>query len=151
MEIHEGPTCLMGDFNAIASIAEKWRGNTTLSVNNREFRQWMHGSWLIDMGYQGPAYTWSNNQDGSALINERLNRVLVNLEWHKKFPIAYVFIFLDSRVIIFPSWFACSQPSTVSHLLLDVKVSGTWMRASNISVAIWSQRMSLNGMCCKAL
>lgn len=90
MEIHDGPACLMGDFNAISSN-EKEGGNSSFSTNNREFRQWIHGSGLIDMGYQGPAYTWSNKQGAQTLITERLDRVLVNLQWHQNFPKASIF------------------------------------------------------------
>lgn len=43
------------------------------------------------MGYQGPAYTWSNKKEGNANIAQRLDRVLVNLQWHVKYPNSSVF------------------------------------------------------------
>lgn len=87
----DGPACLFGDFNAIASTNEKWGGTAQLSTNNRAFRKWIHGAGLMDMGYQGPAYTWSNKKGGWDNISERLDRVLVNLQWHTKYPNSAVF------------------------------------------------------------
>lgn len=43
------------------------------------------------MGYQGLAYTWSNKKGGTANISEQLDRVLVNLKWHLKYPNSAVF------------------------------------------------------------
>lgn len=91
MDDYQGAICLMGDFNAIAATSEKFGGNSQLSANNKAFRNWFHGAGLIDMGYQGPAYTWSNKKKGRALITKRLDRVLVNLQWHQRFPNASVF------------------------------------------------------------
>ncbi|XP_059629897.1 uncharacterized protein LOC132272834 [Cornus florida] len=41
---------------------------------------------LMDLGYQGFPFTWSNQRDGSANIQERLDRALVTKEWLSVFP-----------------------------------------------------------------
>jgi ribonuclease HI len=45
---------------------------------------------MLDLGFSGPKYTWSNGQDISTLIMQRLDRAWVNSEWRILFPEAYV-------------------------------------------------------------
>jgi hypothetical protein len=45
---------------------------------------------MIDLGFSGPKYTWSNCHDMSSLIMERLDRVLMNPDWRILFPEALV-------------------------------------------------------------
>lgn len=49
----------------------------------KEFMQNLGG---IDLGFCGSRYTWENNQEGIALIKERLDRVIVNDLWMNKNP-----------------------------------------------------------------
>lgn len=56
----EENVCLIGDFNAISSIHEKSGGRVQFSAPNRAFRSWIQEVGLIDLGHNGPAYTWSN-------------------------------------------------------------------------------------------
>ena len=41
---------------------------------------------LHDLGFIRPKFTWSNEQLGSSLTKERLDRVVVNFEWCNKWP-----------------------------------------------------------------
>lgn len=70
---------------------EKWGGNSALSTQNRAFRVWVNGAGLIDLGHQGPAYTWCNNQQGRDMICQRLDRALSNLAWSLQYPETTVF------------------------------------------------------------
>ena len=45
---------------------------------------------MIDIGYSGPRFTWSNHCPLSQLVQERINRVFVNAEWNSLFPEAVV-------------------------------------------------------------
>lgn len=82
---------VIGDFNAIISATEKWGGQESLSSPNKAFRSWVNQSGLIDLGHIGPAYTWSNYQQGHANISERLDRGLASLPWTLHNPAAAVF------------------------------------------------------------
>lgn len=73
MEGFEGPICVLGDFNSIVTIQEKAGGSSQLSSHNTAFRQWIHSAGLVHLGYHGPAYTWTNKQQGKANISERLD------------------------------------------------------------------------------
>lgn len=46
---------------------------------------------LLDLGFQGPFYTWTNKRDGGALIRERLDRSVAILEWRLQFSDAMVY------------------------------------------------------------
>lgn len=91
MEGNDLPAVLVGDFNAISSTTEKWGGSQTLSTQNRAFRAWVSLAGLIDMGHNGPAYTWTNKKGGSENISERLDRVLADLDWTMENQDAKVF------------------------------------------------------------
>jgi hypothetical protein len=46
---------------------------------------------LFDLGFSGPAYTWTNKRFSSTPIFERLDRCLANAEWCSLFPNTNVF------------------------------------------------------------
>ncbi|KAK1299747.1 putative ribonuclease H protein [Acorus calamus] len=46
-----------------------------------EFNQASASARLIDIGFQGPRFTWSNNRLGLARISARLDRAFVNHDW----------------------------------------------------------------------
>lgn len=45
---------------------------------------------MLDLGYSGNPFTWTNGRHGRGLIKERLDRGLVNREWCLLFPRATV-------------------------------------------------------------
>lgn len=55
-----------------------------------EFHACLNSCSLIDLGFSGPKYTWTNSQYVSSLIMQRLDRALANPEWHFLFPKANV-------------------------------------------------------------
>lgn len=84
------PLCIIGDFNAILHHSEKQGGSYSMNQASRGFRRMVNDAGLIDLGYKGPAYTWSNCRGGGDLILERLDRVLATIEWTGMFPKAEV-------------------------------------------------------------
>jgi hypothetical protein len=54
------PLCCIGDFNVISTLADKFGGSNVLNSNNKSFRSLMQEANLVDLGYKGPAYTWTN-------------------------------------------------------------------------------------------
>ncbi|CAN0910644.1 hypothetical protein LINGRAHAP2_LOCUS26404 [Linum grandiflorum] len=55
------------------------------------FRNFIDNNHLIDLGYQGTPFTWTNCQEGVNRIHSRLDRALVTNEWQNTFPNATVF------------------------------------------------------------
>lgn len=50
------------------------------------FNSMIADSGLIDAGFKGQSFTWSNNRDGCERVRERLDRALVNKKWIEEFP-----------------------------------------------------------------
>ena len=88
--LHSLPWVMVGDFNDILSSEEKWGGNRPSASRMAEFHACINSCSLIDLGFSGPQYTWTNSQDVSSLIMQRLDRALANPEWRFLFPEANV-------------------------------------------------------------
>jgi hypothetical protein len=87
---HQASLCCIGDFNAIPCMSEKYGGSHQMNSNNRAFCNLLRTSNLIDLGYSGPAFTWTNTQFESNPIFQRLNRIIVSSSWQEIFPMAHV-------------------------------------------------------------
>jgi hypothetical protein len=85
-----GAWLLMGDFNSILSAAEKSGGHKFRSSSHGNFVDFVHSNALVDLGFVGNKFTWSNCRIGRENIRERLNRGLANRNWVHLFPNALV-------------------------------------------------------------
>lgn len=71
----------MTDFNEVVWSFEKQGGNLKSWQSMKHFRDLVNHCGLIDLGFNGPLFTWSNGRQGDANINERLDRALTNSTW----------------------------------------------------------------------
>ncbi|EEC77009.1 hypothetical protein OsI_15342 [Oryza sativa Indica Group] len=76
----------MGDLNEIMHVNEKFGSVPPNQVRINIFKHYVNNIGLMDLGYNGPAYTWSNKQHGKDLVLQRLDRCLANVEWCMNFP-----------------------------------------------------------------
>lgn len=67
---------MIGDMNVIDSNYDKKGGIQRKDYSNREFKRMINDRGLIDLGYSGPAFTWTNDTVDRSPIYERLDRVL---------------------------------------------------------------------------
>ncbi|KAL5766928.1 hypothetical protein ACOSP7_017545 [Xanthoceras sorbifolium] len=74
------PWLVGGDFNEIVSDVEKIRGSFRGVTAMNDFRSAIDDCCLIDMGFQGNCFTWSNRQLFDQCIQERLDRSLCTLQ-----------------------------------------------------------------------
>lgn len=131
------PICIIGDFNSISCTSEKWGGSSTLSSPNRAFRDWVHGNGLLDLGHHGPAYTWSNKQQGSRCIAARLDRALANMDWTLKYP--------DTAVFHLPRFQSDHLP-----ILLRTELTPIIPKHKFRCEEWWSQREGFTDVCTKS-
>lgn len=84
---YKGSWFLGGDFNDILSQDEKWGGRVINHARVSPFLSYINHCNLIDLGFKGPKYTWSNlRQRSSGLILEGLDRCFSNNLWLEKYP-----------------------------------------------------------------
>ena len=46
----------------------------------------MNNTGAIDLGFSGPAFTWTNRREGLANIKKRLDQCFCDHEWQNIFP-----------------------------------------------------------------
>ena len=56
----------------------------------RSWEDWLDSCKLIDLGFSGSSFTWTNKRFGKANIKERLDRLLCNQSWRHLFEEAIV-------------------------------------------------------------
>ncbi|KAL5830904.1 hypothetical protein ACOSQ4_016258 [Xanthoceras sorbifolium] len=80
------PWLIGGDFNEILRWEDKTggivRSHTAISL----FCGVVDDCNLVDLGFRGHDFTWSNRQMGDKLIQERLDRYLCCMRWRATFP-----------------------------------------------------------------
>jgi hypothetical protein len=79
----------MGGFNYVLSPAEK-SGCSFGSSSQGEFVDFVQYNALVDLGFFGNKFTWSNHRPSRANIREWLNRGLANQQWVHLFPNAVI-------------------------------------------------------------
>lgn len=76
----------IGDFNRILDQSEKYGGRPYASSLNDAFCSFLNTHGLVDLGFSGSPFTWSNHIYGRHLIRERLDRGVASTQWIRLFP-----------------------------------------------------------------
>ena len=85
------PVICMGDMNNIMNVTEKLGPRPANQRLISNFCCLVKDCGFFDLGYHGPAYTWSNKRFSSFPTYERLDRFFGNAEWCANFPNTSVF------------------------------------------------------------
>lgn len=80
------PWVVVGDFNCVLKDDER-SSNTGASTS---FQNWVPGCGLIDMGFIGPKYTWSQENDLVTRKTSKLDRDLCYDAWRRTFAKATI-------------------------------------------------------------
>ena len=89
-ELHNLPWVLAGDFNEPLSEDDKFGGRAVSVSRSLLFKECLDKCNMIDIGFSGPRFTWTNKREFQALIQERIDRVFVNPNWCLLYPEARV-------------------------------------------------------------
>nr|XP_023919431.1 uncharacterized protein LOC112030994 [Quercus suber] len=87
--LHNLPWAIMGDFNEVIAEEEKSGGNP-ISQRVNAILGCMDICQMIDLGFSGPKFTWSNKREIGNLIQCRLDRCWVNPDWRAYYSEANV-------------------------------------------------------------
>ncbi|GMP46214.1 hypothetical protein CsSME_00014459 [Camellia sinensis var. sinensis] len=77
---HNAPWFMMGDFNEILTSVDKFRGKPINLSRALKLKDCMDHCGMLDLGFSGPKFTWTNLRNTRALIRERLDRAWSNHE-----------------------------------------------------------------------
>jgi exonuclease III len=77
---------LFGNYNLIMSSSEKQGGRDNSYDSNYMLQDTLNSCNLVDLGYNGEPFTWTNNQATDGHIKERLDRFCATTEWISRFP-----------------------------------------------------------------
>ena len=88
--LHNLPWLMLGDFNEVLCGEDKFGGNQVNLNRALEFKGCLDECNMIDLGFAGPKYTWTNRRPISSLILERIDRCFANSVWRLLYPEAVV-------------------------------------------------------------
>ncbi|XP_021861101.2 uncharacterized protein [Spinacia oleracea] len=80
------PWLVLGDLNEVTNQAEKSGGRAFRSSQCSQLHLLADAASLVDLGYNGNPFTWSNAREGLELIRERLDKALSNPSWLNTYP-----------------------------------------------------------------
>ena len=89
-EVHEMPWVMAGDFNEPLMEDDKFGGRGVSVSRALQFKECLDACSMIDIGFSGPRFTWTNRREVQALIQERIDRFFVNSQWCLMYPEARV-------------------------------------------------------------
>jgi len=81
-----GPWLCICDFNMILSQQDKMGGLPYASSSTDFFHEFVNSFGMIDLGFIGNPFTWSNHREGHQLIRQRLDRGMASSQWAHLFP-----------------------------------------------------------------
>jgi hypothetical protein len=81
----DGPWICCGDFNEALSQDEHYGSCDRSEAQVLLFKECLDDCSLVDLGFIGPKFTWSNKQDGDRNVRVRLDRAVVNAAFSQLF------------------------------------------------------------------
>jgi endonuclease/exonuclease/phosphatase family metal-dependent hydrolase len=74
----KGPWLCCGDFNEALTHDEHYGSSERSDAQMLLFRECLEDCELVDLGFTGPKYTWTNKQDAGSNVRVRLDRAVGN-------------------------------------------------------------------------
>ena len=77
-EMHNMLWVLAGDFNEPFMEGDKFGGKAVSVNRSLHFKECLDKCSMMDIGFSGPCFTWTNKRNVQALIQERIDIFFVN-------------------------------------------------------------------------
>ena len=104
VELHKLSWVIAGDFNEPLIDKDKFEGRGVNINRSLAFKDCLDRCSMVDMGFSGPRYTWTNKRDISNLILERIDKFFMN-DVHEIYTIKYSHIYIFSLTfMLFYDW-----------------------------------------------
>jgi endonuclease/exonuclease/phosphatase family metal-dependent hydrolase len=127
---HNLPILCMGDLNDLLYDMDKSSANINRS-RMYAFRALVKNCGFFDLGYSGPAYTWTNKIFTSKPVFERLDRCLVNAEWCDAFPISNIYNMPIIHTLSDHAAILLSTEGHVRKIKRSFKFENWWIKESD--------------------
>ena len=88
--LHNKPWINAEDFNEVLVEGDKFGGRSISSNRSLLFKECLDHCSMVDMGFLGPCFTWTNKRNICDLIQERIDRFFANPSWYALHPDARV-------------------------------------------------------------
>ncbi|XP_023928763.1 uncharacterized protein LOC112040093 [Quercus suber] len=89
-ELHNLLWVMVGDFNEPLIDEDKFGGRGVSINRSLLFKDYLDGCSMMDLGFLGPRYIWTNKRDINNLILERIDRFFMNPDWCALYPKAKI-------------------------------------------------------------
>ena len=89
-DLHNKPWVIAGDFNEPLLDEDKFRERPISIYKSLLFKDCLDKCNMVDLGFSGPRYTWTNRRELNNLIQERIDRFFMNPSWCLLYPEARV-------------------------------------------------------------
>ncbi|XP_075655041.1 uncharacterized protein LOC142625236 [Castanea sativa] len=80
--LHDKPWIIAGDFNKVLAEGDKFGGRYISSNRSLLFKECVDHCNIIDLGFVGTRFTWTNRRNINALVQERIDWFFANLRWY---------------------------------------------------------------------
>jgi len=131
---------MLGDFNELLSSSDKLGGNPLNSRRVQMFKDCLDSCDMVDLGFQGPRFTWDNKREVGHFIQERLDRGFTNSKWRGMYLEAAIHHFARTHSDHYPVLLKLEdhgpsnlsrpfhfQPMWMSHPLFPCVVTNSWI------------------------
>lgn len=115
-----------GDFNELICCADRNFGPIIRSGGR--LKDWIHRRAIIDMGFIGSKFTWTNNR-----IKERLDRAFCNDDWRVLFPEAFVQHLPRFKSDHYPIIIQLFSNTSLNRLACPFRFQAMWLQHADFS------------------
>ncbi|CAM8980230.1 unnamed protein product [Rhodiola kirilowii] len=136
------PWCVIGDFNEISSFSDSTSSNLARRPYIQQFRQVLSDCGLMDLGFKGSKFTYSNKRQGGDEVQCRLDRAVGDSLWIDNYPNSVIHHLTSHRSDHCPVLLCMDGVSLAKRK--PFRFEAMWMRDSSFENTV-NKHWRLNG------